>query len=590
MLQIFVNDEPLDLFDDTSIELELVNPAFYTEQGSFTYPFDLPHTRRNTRLLGNPAHLDVRSATTSVAGRIFVAGREIPGGTLQLQYPITAKSYRVFIVINGFAEMSRDKTLRDITHLTPQTFANAAAVQTHMGTVLASPAAYEYCFPTIVISEKYGYQNQFTGGFYTVSPLESGASPALYVYNLLKRIFETFGWAWEDNMDAEMRTLILITPREIDKNTASLFELDTKKIAPKVGIGVFIKAYEALFGVKFFFSLKTKTVTTVSLDNLVNQSGAIDWTTKASDDIEITPPVAKGYTLGWNWDTKDTLHSAYLKMHFRLAVRVSGYYVWNNEQVVEDRDALNAIASPTALQTVWVTKEACFYYYQSGWNRLAYTYIGAVTATPGTYAEGDIWLNTTTNRYVLGLRTGGGGTLTATVLAWPQNSDYTTGDGATVQRSDMHTLDLWYFPYGGASRFLPAFFFSEGLFVDPVAAENDTALRVAFYRGYNTGTIGPEPFASPDVYNQAGTTVIGAQSLRWDGQYGLYETRWKNWLAFKSNTKMVSRTLRLHANDVMEVDFSKKYRISNREYLIGKINVSVSTRGVKPAKVEMYTL
>ncbi|MFN4254530.1 MAG: hypothetical protein ACK4Q5_05950 [Saprospiraceae bacterium] len=597
MIQLFVNDETLDLRPDTSIGLELVSPAFVEDSGSYSYPFDLPRTQKNLRLLGDPARLDRREKPkTSIAARLFVGGSQVCEGALRFSFPAAGQTIKVFLVVNGFADAIADKTIRDINHQAPQNFVTLSALQTHMADTVNSPASHEHVFFPVYAGEKYNLQNPFTGGVFYPEFFESKAAPFPYLYFIVKRIFDTFGWAWDDrffSISQELRTLVLVTPREIERNSSSAFPLDLKNIVPKVGIGAFLKAIAGMFGLGLFFTSSRRRATLLPLKTLVTQSDYTDWSRKADEKFEVTIDQPDGFTLGFDWDSKDELHNDYLRKNFRLAVRASGYYLWSFENVVEAFDNLAGLSGMANLTTYWVNKEQCFYWWQAGsssWIRLNYIYKGVLanSAAVTSPSEGDLYYFTDQEQYQIRIRTSGGG-LNWRPFAHRRADDYVVGRGVKSIRSVAHPVNFYYLWLGNVYTY-PAYFITDASTVDSAQAEQDTAIRLLFYRGYNTSTIGPVPFGSLDVKNMVAGAVIANYSLFWDGQYGLYEKWWKEWLDFLSKTKKVERKIRLSAGDLAALDMTKKYRIHNVDYLLGRVSVNITMRGIQPATVELYTI
>ncbi len=88
MLQIFVDDRPIDLSDDISIDLIFENPLFSSDRIPATYSlsYDLPLTPRNRQVFGNPDRVAAAGDRfREHPARILFAGLEIASGMLTIE-------------------------------------------------------------------------------------------------------------------------------------------------------------------------------------------------------------------------------------------------------------------------------------------------------------------------------------------------------------------------------------------------------------------------------------------------------------------------------------------------------------------------
>lgn len=121
-------------------------------------------------------------------------------------------------------------------------------------------------------------------------------------------------------------------------------------------------------------------------------------------------------------------------------------------------------------------------------------------------------------------------------------------------------------------------------------------LRMMFWRGmqreatltngnYTQGFL--YPMASSDTVDFFGN-AIGQKSLRFEGQAGLYENMWKDFLTFRDNSKPVKYQARLESYHLSNLSFGRAIRINNLRYLIKRVRVTFPIR--KTAEVELYKL
>jgi hypothetical protein len=105
-------------------------------------------------------------------------------------------------------------------------------------------------------------------------------------------------------------------------------------------------------------------------------------------------------------------------------------------------------------------------------------------------------------------------------------------------------------------------------------------MRVMFYRGARIFNQGQNlPFATNHIYNinshataQTSYTAVGGLSLSYvaDG-YGLYEKLWKNWLPILEGAEKIKGTLYLKLHEYLQFDWDNAILIDNTPYLLKKI-------------------
>jgi hypothetical protein len=118
---------------------------------------------------------------------------------------------------------------------------------------------------------------------------------------------------------------------------------------------------------------------------------------------------------------------------------------------------------------------------------------------------------------------------------------------------------------------------------------NDIPDRITIYRGMYPDFDGDDyPLASGLPWD-ASSNLIGAISLRWDGQYGMYETWWKGWHQMLRNGKNVTGLFRLTIADIVGFNFEDKVRIQNQDFFVKKMRISLTPRGLAPVEIELVS-
>jgi hypothetical protein len=109
-----------------------------------------------------------------------------------------------------------------------------------------------------------------------------------------------------------------------------------------------------------------------------------------------------------------------------------------------------------------------------------------------------------------------------------------------------------------------------------------------FYRGMQKDNLDNDyPLGTNDVYDYAGTKIEGADlALRWDGEYGLYEKRLKNWIEWYINN---AGPLKFKATftplALTKIDWFKWYQVNGIKFLIEEIEFVIKRDKLSIANV-----
>lgn len=109
---------------------------------------------------------------------------------------------------------------------------------------------------------------------------------------------------------------------------------------------------------------------------------------------------------------------------------------------------------------------------------------------------------------------------------------------------------------------------------------NDFQPRLMFYRGLRNDGNGNYAYATRDNGEE--------YSLEWTSSNGFYEKFWKEWARFLIRRAVVTRNINFNVADLAGIDWEKKYRIDRINYLINSIQVRMTMKGLKAAKVELF--
>jgi hypothetical protein len=129
----------------------------------------------------------------------------------------------------------------------------------------------------------------------------------------------------------------------------------------------------------------------------------------------------------------------------------------------------------------------------------------------------------------------------------------------------------------------------EGL---PDYFKSEFSTSLLFYRGLQYDSQGKlYPLGTPDVDNYAGERVVtegheATLSLRWDGEYGLYNNRYKKWIDFRLKSP---GTWEFRASmtplQIAGISFLKWYTIQGNRYLIKEMNFNIYNDHISEVKL-----
>ncbi|MGI4760909.1 MAG: hypothetical protein ACRYF0_09400 [Janthinobacterium lividum] len=113
-------------------------------------------------------------------------------------------------------------------------------------------------------------------------------------------------------------------------------------------------------------------------------------------------------------------------------------------------------------------------------------------------------------------------------------------------------------------------------------------LRLLYDRGLQADSQGERyPLATWEARDYAGTR-IGASTLHWDGDEGLYATWHAGWLAFLDRATTKERIMQFGIADLLSLDPVRKELVEGKKYLWEKVSLSLSTTGA-PLATATYT-
>ncbi len=117
-------------------------------------------------------------------------------------------------------------------------------------------------------------------------------------------------------------------------------------------------------------------------------------------------------------------------------------------------------------------------------------------------------------------------------------------------------------------------------------------LRLLYFRGMQQDSEAETyPLLTNGTQDYAGNTITGAEHTeRIDGTGGIYETWYSQWVQVLQKGRTAERRVRLPVHLLLSFDFTQKVRIDNITYLVKSIDVEVTTNGIGLATLELVML
>lgn len=531
MIQIRVNGELLDLELGASLTFTsragfFAEPGSVAFPGSWSFPFKVPHTGKNLRLLDFPSRLDASSPLFS-SGRaevyhngvfLFLADLYLKKGGRKIS--------EGFLVVGELAKLqdaplSSEDYGPDIVLGADQSAALATAKDTAV-----NPSNYNYVFFPIKNNHffpdgegpdpwDYPYQNYYDSG---VQAFQAGAAyrvatPFLKLHFILRRIFEGRGFSYVDEVftTEELKNIVIYNNHNIyDSSTDWALSFRPGDHLPDIKTIDFVKEIFRALAIAPIFDLVNNKITIRRLSDIAEALPVLDWTAYAQDD--------------WTSEAVEGAVEA-LELSIDEADAVSGAEAYGriDFDVTADVEKGTDIVSPQPGERyfIWSTDRII----QRASNRWF------------------IWANGKRKIDIV------------------PGSDKVVKFG--IQEIRNHDLRFPEVGYLGSDTLAD--------FFNPV-----NLIRWTIFRGMRTIDGQLRPYASHVNYDDT-AAKIGDYSLGLAGPYGIYEQFWKSWARVVSSGVSVSQRFYLPVNEWLKFDHTKKVRVGNQNYFVKEIKTAFSS-------------
>lgn len=561
MIDIFtVGGKKFDL-GEARISIELNNPLF-SDTGSYSYPFTLPDTPNNNLLAGFPGRLSRKSNVISTIDvLVYISGMFWSKAKLEIRSVSSGSLTGSLMLLNGALNNSMKNTMLHTIDM-GGSFNPASDPYTPgsnlpdflMGLVSKNyPDVNFACFP--VKNEDFYKDHSFAGTYSSIKTVNLYTkADKFYILNntfvyypyvnyILKQFFKSLGYSITDNFlysDPDWRQLVLHSLKGQCAYSAGgvlgvNLSVNLADQLPHRTVADLVKAVCNTAGVAFF--PYKNSIKIVSLNQILEAVDYIDFgqNTHALPEIELDNP--SGFRLAFSADSDDT--------YWKEQVKEVEF-----QQYLGYKDRKSSLPMPgLAKNDIYLAEEEndlFIWNYNGvyGWNVYGRPTCQMVEGAgeyeikpPASVLPNERWLQTPSRGWM-------------TPVCKQKGANYAMYDTVNNQNE---------------------------------------SLRFMFYRGMCYDGNG-------DLYPMGGTDrldylnfVRGARKLQWHGAYGLYNLSFKNWINWYLNIKRKAIfTKNMLPAELLNLDFSKKHRINQENYLISRVVADIGDKNIIVSKIDCY--
>lgn len=594
MLELLISGERVDLQPGASITIDEESPVFDSSSipGGFSYPFTLPVTPRNRRILDFPERLE-KSGAMSIEQpfQLFSQGILTLSGTITVMEAGTEYKANLAVGTGDLASKIKDKKLADLDLGGLRTWEWKAEYKYPEDDFALAPLFNFYHYADTPFDAQfkahYGKVNAFIAGEFFHPETSDDCwviTPFPYLSYLMRQVFKFAGFHALENailQDADFRDLILYTIRDVTnikkEYTTSTYAMgkspitgdwryittyvihpaskemttfDMAKSMPDILISDFLLAIRNFLNLAYI--IDGNTVRTIKRQDLILKQTAIDITDQAIGKPSIIGIKTDGFKLEWSADSDDALWGE----DFYKNVEQFLPFIKAPVQSFTDLEPLE----PEPNEIRFIIDDDIF---------ARYIYFEYDPADPDNPEDVSLF------RWQW--------------VAWCLNfQNYRQGNAAESFSTTVAPILT-----GISAHSAPP---TEGLkkapFVEQKGAVSDNgvvppfALRLMFYRGLIHDSLGANyPYATNDNLDREGNPLEGKNlTLKFEGESGIYAQLYRDYLTWWMNRRSVKWIIKNPSN----LSFLEKYAINGNHYILKKRTVNHTDQGIMPAECEFY--
>jgi len=575
----------LDLYDNTTVTIELRNPAIFPDNpdimpGSYSLPFRIPMTKNNARIFHHAQLIGSTPEFTLIIGEnvdnpappiyagkyceIIYDGVPIIEGTAYLKKADNTSGY-IHVIIGKIPEL-KDISLKDIdlggvydiTEDDPDPIVHAknTATDPHDYNHIFFPVFNSMFFnnvdpeqedlPDLSTQQAAKYHNFYVNGSFRNLDDHLIATPFVKVNYILEKIFLHIDYNIKNEFNEEGELAGLCIYNNTSIYTEDLIwgeEFLYNNHVPGISAAKFVKELCKLFGLVVFSPpFIDGTATIKPIRDILNSEPKKDWTNHSHHQYDIEYLDRPVKTLKFDPKYVEDLNFNFsFDNEFELP---TDYRIVDNET-----DFLNA------------TDDG--YYFILTTNRFAYKLpngeVGFSAFRMPPYVDPTI----------------------------KRDSEYQIDMVPAVPVKVFDTIG------GGFFSYIIPMVNNPGTFA-PFEIASEPPLRLLLYRGMQKivqsfGTDFEFPMASSNIYD-IDELKIADQSLLWQGDEGLYNTFWKEWHYLLRYNKKVKRKFNLPLSEIINFNFDQLIHSDSQTYMVETMRITLTPQGIKPVDTTMMQI
>jgi len=293
MIGFRIDEEFLELDENTSIQMELNNPLFNQdfEKGSLTYDITAPRSPRNQRLLRFAGSLSIRSYTKeSIPCQMWLHNQLWRIGKLRVLEASDKYRFNFQSDAGALDSLGQDRLRSLVLDPVPLTALPKSLQDPYALVPVANAAFYK--------EGGNGHMNLFSGGAHT-APLV----PMPFLVHVLEQTLDRYGYepvgAWLQEEATRRRAIFNIVEAS--------GQVDLTRHLPDITVAEFLKAVRKRYGLGLVFDTKAKQLHLVRLQDALADPRYDDWTSITQRGYTWQPNTTDGFTLKELLDSNDDL-------------------------------------------------------------------------------------------------------------------------------------------------------------------------------------------------------------------------------------------------------------------------------------------
>lgn len=596
-LKICKDGNYLNLYPDTSLQLDITSPVFFGDRppgflpNVKAYSFNIPNDAHNRAVLRRPELLDnPQDLLVDEGWQVIYSGNIILSGRIEVEEAPRSGAYKATIIggIGGNLNILKETYLNQLDLGKATLGQDDAEVLGTITSITQSPGDSDILFPTVRVAEdagletppfeegdpepdpvptRYKYANRYRGGSHIREelqydkPVYSTFIPMIRLHRLMEQACARAGYqlggVFSSHEHAEeLKNLILFNTRTLDEDInftpgtdyediTLMKEVDLSRHLPELKCNDLIREVCNTFCWAPFVDPLSQVLTITPMKEILRDQSHMDWTGK------VFPQHVKSRKLR---DLPVSFHYDH--------TRQDGYA----EQVATDQHRF-----ATKFFRTWDEAHA----------ELTLDDFPAIV-----YIE-------SYNEYyrLLGFRPPSN---FAVLRGLGKNLGYINDQQEPAFVPDTDSMLMitksnepnWSGFNALGTECMPAFY---GELITPwyddEGEQVDKAILL-FYRGLELDGDGElYPLASSNAYNYD-SDQVGELSLHWTGNTGLYNVWWKDWHEAIQRMRPVSFPTRIDARDLANLNFAKKIRIDKHLYFVKRVQITINANSINTASVE----